>query len=155
MIVNRSIEHGVLVVLMLALQEGHRPVSGSALSAALGVSDSYLKKNLRKLVVANIVTSSATREGGFALARPANEITLGDVYRALDGPSIEYRSTSLAYTLFPDQEHTAESKERLSSALSEAHDAFLSSLDGHPITELLKEGAWQKGCIDWASKRDQ
>lgn len=152
MIVNRSIEHGVLVVLMLALQEGHRPVSGSALSAALGVSDSYLKKTLRKLVVANVVSSSATREGGFSLARPADEITLGDVYRALDGDTIEFRSASLAYTLFPDQEHTAESSEHLTSALSEAHDAFLATLDGHPITELLKEDAWQEGCIDWAKR---
>lgn len=150
MIVNRSIEHGVLVVLMLALQEGHRPVPGSALSAALGVSDSYLKKTLRKLVVAGLISSSATREGGFSLARPADEVTLGDVYRALDGSSIEYRSTSLAYTLFPDQEHTAESSERLSGALAEAHDAFLASLDEHPITELLREDAWQDGCIDWA-----
>lgn len=152
MIVNRSIEQGVLVVLMLALQEGHRPVPGSTLSSSLGVSDSYLKKTLRKLVVADLIASSAAREGGFSLARPANEITLGDIYRALDGPSIEYRSASLAYTLFPDQEHTAESGERLIRALAEAHDAFLASLDGHPITELLKEGAWQDGCIDWTNR---
>ncbi|URN96263.1 MAG: Rrf2 family transcriptional regulator [Candidatus Pristimantibacillus lignocellulolyticus] len=33
------------------------------------VSDSYLKKILRQLVVAGLVTSSASKDGGYQLAR--------------------------------------------------------------------------------------
>jgi Rrf2 family protein len=39
----------------------------------------------------SIVRSQRGAEGGYALARPANEITLGAVIRAVDGPLAEVR----------------------------------------------------------------
>lgn len=68
--INQSFEQGVVCLLMLSLQKDGRAVGSETLSELMGVSDSYLKKTLRKLVLAGLVESRAGRDGGFALARP-------------------------------------------------------------------------------------
>lgn len=45
----------------------------------------YLEQVLRDLKQANLVDSRSGPHGGCRLARPAQEITVGDVVRALDG----------------------------------------------------------------------
>lgn len=42
---SKSVEQAIFVLLMLALQEGHKPVKSRVLSRLLNVSDSYLKRS--------------------------------------------------------------------------------------------------------------
>lgn len=147
---NRSVEHGVLVLLMLALQEGHAPVTGEVLAERLGVSESYLRKTLRKLVVAGLVESSASRGGGFCLARGIDRISLADAYEALDPEGFAFRASPLARAVFPDAAHAEQGMGAIDADFAEAYGAFLDSLATHPLSELLKDGAWQEGAVDWA-----
>ena len=147
--INRSVEQGVLVLLMLALQTGHEPVTSQVLAQRMGVSDSYLKKTLRKLVVAGLVESQATRGGGFALARPIDEITLADAYRALEGDGFSFRASQQTATLFPDAEHAERSIEVIMSTFEEGYRAFLEKLDERPLSDLLKDDVWKNGAVDW------
>lgn len=66
---NKSTEQAVYIVIILALQVNHHPLKSSLLAEILQVSDSYLKKILRKLVVAGIITSAASKDGGFQLKK--------------------------------------------------------------------------------------
>ena len=59
--INKSTEQGIIVLLMLGLQKDGQPVDSQSLSTVMGVSDSYLKKTLRKLTIAGLITSSAGR----------------------------------------------------------------------------------------------
>ena len=61
--INQSFEQGVVCLLMLSLQKDGRAVGSETLSELMGVSDSYLKKTLRKLVLAGLVESRAGRDG--------------------------------------------------------------------------------------------
>ena len=45
---------------------------------------------------AHIVRSHRGPEGGFVLSRPAAEISLADIFRAVDGPLAEVRDQSLS-----------------------------------------------------------
>ena len=54
----------------------------------------FLEQILRKLSAAGFVVSRRGAEGGFRLARPAAEIVIADVVRALDGPLAPTRSVS-------------------------------------------------------------
>lgn len=45
---NTSFEQGLCAMLMMALQKGGEPVPSGVMAEILGVSDSYLKKTLRK-----------------------------------------------------------------------------------------------------------
>lgn len=149
--VNRSVEHGVLVLLMLALQRNHEPVTSQVLAARMGVSDSYLKKTLRKLVVAGLVESSATRGGGFCLARPIDQITLADAYEALEGEGFSFRASPQDAALFPDTEHTAHSIETITDVFEQGYQAFLERLSTCRLSSLLKDDVWQQGDLDWSA----
>jgi Rrf2 family protein len=51
----------------------------------------FLEAILGDLRRANLVRSQRGAEGGYALARPASQITLGQIIRAVDGPLAEVR----------------------------------------------------------------
>jgi Rrf2 family protein len=63
-----------------------RPVSADKLAAAQEIAGPFLAGILSQLRLAGLVRSVRGPEGGFLLARPAREITIADVIRAIDGP---------------------------------------------------------------------
>lgn len=52
----------------------------------LCASQAHLSKVMRELVVADLVESVRGPGGGFILSRPAGDITLLEIYQAIDGP---------------------------------------------------------------------
>ena len=56
-----------------------------------GLPRKFVEAILGELRRASIVRSQRGADGGYALARPASEITLGSVIRAVDGPLAEVR----------------------------------------------------------------
>ena len=63
-----------------------RPVKAEALARAQDIPVKFLENILQGLRQAGIVESRRGPEGGHLLARPAAEIALADVIRAIDGP---------------------------------------------------------------------
>ncbi len=61
-------------------------VSTAAMAHDLGVSSAHLAKVLQRLAKAGIVRSERGPRGGFTLARPPGEITLAQVFEAIEGP---------------------------------------------------------------------
>jgi Rrf2 family protein len=59
------------------------------ISAAEGVSPAYAAKILRLLRRGDFVTAARGKEGGYTLARPAEEIVIGDVIDVLGGRLFE------------------------------------------------------------------
>lgn len=51
-----------------------------------GISESYLEQIISLLKKAGIVQSIRGASGGYILTRPAEDITVGDVLRAVEGP---------------------------------------------------------------------
>ena len=64
------------------------------------IPTSFLERILGDLRRAGIVTSVRGRSGGYRLARPADQVTLAEVIRAVDGPLVtvrDERPPSLTY----------------------------------------------------------
>ncbi len=80
---------------MLALADAARtgadPVSVEALASAQDLPRKFLEAIVGDLRVSGLVRSTRGARGGYSLGRPAAEITLGDVFRAVDGPLAEVR----------------------------------------------------------------
>lgn len=57
-----------------------------SMSKQLSLPGPYLAKILQNLVQAGILESVRGPKGGFRLARPSSEITVGEVVAALEGP---------------------------------------------------------------------
>ncbi len=80
---------------------GGGPVKGDALAAAQAIPAKFLENILADLRHARLVRSQRGSEGGYWLARPAEEINLAQVIRAVDGPLASVRgerSEELDYT---------------------------------------------------------
>lgn len=80
--------YGLRALIDLAQYGKEEAVSIQSISARQQISDSYLEQLVRKLKKAGLVTSIRGSQGGYRLAKPAEEISVGDVLRALEG-SIE------------------------------------------------------------------
>ena len=77
--------YGLKAVVDLAVYEGEAPVTLSALAGMQGVSEAYLEQLLCTLRRAGLVVSARGAQGGYMLSRPPEEITVGDILRALEG----------------------------------------------------------------------
>lgn len=62
------------------------PVPTREITAVLQVSEAHLAKVLQRLAKVGLVRSIRGPHGGFALARSAGDVTLLDIYEAIEGP---------------------------------------------------------------------
>jgi len=65
---------------------GEGPTKGEAIAQAQAIPLKFLENILGDLRHAGIVRSQRGAEGGYWLARPAADVTIADVIRAVDGP---------------------------------------------------------------------
>ena len=73
-------------LLSLALDGAGSPVSVRDIAARTGLPQPYLEQILLALKGAGLVRSKRGVGGGYVLARTPEEITLGDIVSAVDGP---------------------------------------------------------------------
>ncbi len=69
------------------------PVKGDALATRQQIPVKFLENILADLRRAGLVASQRGAEGGYRLARPASEITVADVIRAVEGPLADVHGT--------------------------------------------------------------
>lgn len=77
--------------LVVLAGSGEERVSCEALAEAQQIPTRFLEGILNQLRRAGIVASRRGNEGGYLLSRPARDIMVADVIRALDGPLAEVR----------------------------------------------------------------
>lgn len=84
-LLSKTCEYGIRASLFVAsLPEGNKYVSIRRISTELGISYYFLTKVLQTLTRHNIMTSYRGPNGGVALARPASDISLGEMVTALE-----------------------------------------------------------------------
>jgi Rrf2 family protein len=94
--ISAKSDYAVRAMLELA---AHGPdlVKSELLIEHQGLPRKFVEAILGELRRADLVRSQRGAEGGYALARPPSQITLGSIIRAVDGPLAEIRG------LRPDQ----------------------------------------------------
>jgi len=78
-------EYGVRVMAHLAKRGGGEPISLGSIADAEGLPLAYLEHLVQRLRKARLVESRRGAHGGYTLARGADEITMAEVVRALEG----------------------------------------------------------------------
>lgn len=63
----------------------HRFLTAGEISKTISGSEAHLAKVMRRLVRAELVKSTRGPGGGFKIAKPADEITLLDIYESVEG----------------------------------------------------------------------
>jgi Rrf2 family protein len=85
--ITAKADYAVRAAVELAAAEGRgQPVKGDELALNQGIPKNFLENILTELRRAGIVRSRRGAEGGYQLARPAADINVAEVLRAVEGP---------------------------------------------------------------------
>lgn len=76
--------YGLKACHFLGINYPNTPVSASMLENYISVSGKYLEKIMRMLSSRGIVTASRGATGGYFLAKPPKDISVGEIVRALE-----------------------------------------------------------------------
>lgn len=122
-------DFGLRLLVVLARMDGG-PISLPTFAAEQGLSYNHVAKVAQALGKAGFVTSHRGRSGGVSLARPADEISIGEVVRAME-PGLRLADCATC-ALRADC--------TTSNVLAEALAAFLAVLDRTTLAEAAKPG---------------
>ncbi|MFJ6728858.1 MULTISPECIES: RrF2 family transcriptional regulator [unclassified Streptomyces] len=98
--ISAKADYATRALLELACEPA-RPLTCEAMASAQGIPFRFLKSVVGELRRAGLVRSQRGCEGGYWLGRPADEITVLDVVRAVDGEIITLRGEPLAGLDYP------------------------------------------------------
>ena len=125
-------QYGLRAIAELAGRFGQGPVPVSAVATAQGISEDYLEQVLPMLRDAGLVHSTRGAHGGYVLARQPDQISVGEVMRALDGEILPIHCVSEDDALPCDRGGTCASR-----AVWEAISArVLDALEGMTLADL-------------------
>jgi Rrf2 family protein len=95
-----KVDYAIRAMTALAAAEGGR-LTAEQLADAQDIPLKFLRSILTDLSRAQLLRSHRGPDGGYLLERPANQITLANVYRVIDGRLVEVRDQSLSTTNYP------------------------------------------------------
>lgn len=124
-------DYGLRALMRLAA-EPDRTITTEEIAEEHGISRNHLVKVVRELAEAGLIATQRGGGGGMRLARPAHEITIGEVVRRLEARHalVEcFRADGGDCILNPGC--------RLKSRLKRAKEAFLADLDRSTLADCV------------------
>jgi Rrf2 family protein len=86
--VSTKSDYALRALIEMALRSDGSPVSAEQLGKAQGIPHGFLQAILADLRRAGVVVSQRGQSGGWRMARPAADVSVADVIRAVDGPLV-------------------------------------------------------------------
>lgn len=131
-------EYALRALLDLAMAHGldRALVPLSALAEAQKMPATFLEQILIELRQAGILTSTRGKYGGYSLARPADDIMIGEIVRLIDGPLAPIgcvSHTSYERCACPDEEHCG-----LRLIMTDVRNAIANVLDRYSLAHLAE-----------------
>lgn len=84
--ISAKTDYAVRAAVELAAVTDEHPLKSERIAQAQGIPLRFLENILVQLRQGGIVVSRRGADGGYRLAEPADQITVADVIRAIDGP---------------------------------------------------------------------
>ncbi|MER6993188.1 Rrf2 family transcriptional regulator [Saccharopolyspora hirsuta] len=126
------------LMLMLAIADEHdsTALSSAQLAGKLDANPSLVRKLLVPLVDAGLVVCAKGRAGGARLGRPADDITLAEIYRCAVGDKPLWNCSPHGEQVCLVTEHASEYFAKLTA---EAEEAVLASLGDRTLADSVRE----------------
>lgn len=126
---SRTVSYAVQATLQLAKSGSAEPVPCSKLAMTGNMPERFLLQILRNLVTHGILRSTRGVDGGYALTRSPDEVSLLEVIEAIDGPLAGNPAT---LDCLPE-----ESFGKLQHALRDVTDTARKQLEAIKLSQLL------------------
>ena len=99
--ISAKVDYAVRAMAELAAAGQDNPVRAEDVAAAQDMPVAFVLTILSDLRRAHLVRSHRGRLGGYSLAKPAAQITIADIARAIEGPLANIRDVSLRELSYP------------------------------------------------------
>ncbi len=135
--ITKASDYGARSIVYLAKQPPQTIALVSEIASREGLPESYLAKILQTLQQEDIVNSHRGAKGGYSLARPASEISLREIFEALEGP------IALSHCLEPKGHCEKQAYCAMRPILAQAQKRLLEVLEQTSMEQLARqEAAW-------------
>ena len=121
--IRKSFEQAICILLLIGTSEG--PLKSHELSKMLDVSDSYLKKVTRQLVVAGLITS-----------KEMNDISFLDIFEAIEGKEKFIETTHLVDKVFDPALNVQHTEDIIINHLDAAENQYKQKLKEINLGEI-------------------
>lgn len=134
--------YGLRAFIDLAKYSEEGPVSISSIAQRQNLSERYLEQLMAKLKKAGLVKSIRGSGGGYTLAKHAEEVSVGDVLRALEG-NMELVTCAAFHNIEPcGMEHTCVTK----YVWQKINESILNTIDEITIAALVEQSREEGEC---------
>jgi Rrf2 family transcriptional regulator, nitric oxide-sensitive transcriptional repressor len=123
--INKSTSHAVRILIDCA-KSGDQLIKVAEIAERLDITQQNAFKIVHLLSRSGFLNSVRGRRGGVRLARPATEIRIGDVVRAIEFTELNGKEAGTGASL--------------SEIVDDALEAFISVLDQHTLAQMAKSG---------------
>ena len=132
--------YGLRAMINLARFSDNEPVSISSIAAKEDISERYLEQLFGMLKKAGLIKSIRGASGGYVLAKPVEDISVGDVLRALEG-SLE----PVKCSAFLEDGGCSASEECVTKYVwQKINESINDTVDHMMISELVNESKYLK-----------
>ncbi|MDE6953820.1 MAG: Rrf2 family transcriptional regulator [Erysipelotrichales bacterium] len=133
--IRQSFEQAICILLLIGVNESH--IKSHELSEKLNISDSYLKKITRQLVVAGFIESRASKRGGFLLKKELDDITLFDIFEVIEGKESFVETTHLVERVFENSMRIKETEDIILDYLHKAEEQYKDKLKEITLSDIV------------------
>ena len=149
---SKKTKYGLQAMLLLSREYGQGPLLISDLAERERIPKKFLEYILLQLKNAGLLQSRKGKGGGYSLAKPPGEISVGRAVRILEGPLAPVPCVSvIAYRKCPECQDEQTCGIRL--VMKDVRDAIAKVLDNTSLQEMLErseQAARQgQGIIDY------
>jgi Rrf2 family protein len=147
--ISQKAKYAFKALLYLAERTPETTVQIEEIARGEGVPRKFLEQILLELKRSGLIASRRGRTGGYHLVRPANDITIGQVLRIIDGPIAPLPCLSrTAYQRCKDCRD--ESKCSVRRLFSRTYEAMLATMDGATLADVLpgRKGGRKLGALE-------
>jgi len=130
---SKRLLYSIEAVLDIACHEGPAPVRSVDITQREGIPARYLEPVLQELVRDNILTGIRGPAGGYRLARPAEEISVGDIVRIV-------QRTEAGEDPMADPAESVLALEVVRPLWTELRDHVMRRLEATSIAQLRRKG---------------
>ncbi|MDR2833409.1 MAG: Rrf2 family transcriptional regulator [Streptococcaceae bacterium] len=132
-------QQSIVMIVLIATQEKQEGLNIGVISSQMKIKESYLRKLASKLVKAQLLNSSRNRYSGYTLNKQPSEISLLDIFNAIEGEESFLSYTNTIQKTFSglQEELVAEKMEEVLVLLNQAEIDYRKKLQTYTLEQLL------------------
>ncbi|HLY79532.1 MAG TPA: Rrf2 family transcriptional regulator [Caulobacteraceae bacterium] len=139
--IAEGVEWAAHACAVLASLPAGQALNAAALASFHELPPAYMAKHLQALSKAGVVVAVRGAQGGYALARPASQITLWDVQAAISGSEPSFRCQDIRRKGPCAGHYPSGAPCPIACAFAAAEQAYRDHLKSVPLSELVRQVA--------------